>query len=234
MKRRSSYKALPFSYGSNKKQKQEQVFLSRPSVKKTLERMILNKSESKYIDQVAQNAGLSNSGNTNAISLIAQGTAQNQRIGNHITPMYLYAKVCFEINPLATSTQNYTCKFDLILDRQPNGALAPFSTIFDSAVSDAALALRAMGTSGSRFKVLKTVTADLNVGGNQIVSREMYVDLTRLAPQDRTCEYQTSAANIAACVSNHYIFAFSCANGASTDQNTPVMAWTIRLCYKDS
>lgn len=229
-KKRARDAAVEFA----KRARQQRVEQFNSRTKTMVKRLLLNEMETKFIDLVANNQPVSLSGNTQAISLIQQGLTTGQRVGNHIHPQYIYTRGSVSSN--TTGIEAYNFFIAVILDRQPNGALANFSDIYDITIPDAGNALRTIQSTGKRFKVLKRVDIDnICLNGVNCQSWEMYIDLQKaLSDSDRDTEYLSNVGTTAGWSTNHYIIAFGCANGTNTVTNTPVCAYTVRLAYKDA
>lgn len=210
--------------------------LKTDAVKQQVEKIIMSKAETKYITVGSQAVSLSVAGSTIALSSLAQGTDYNQRIGNHVYSKYVHFRIAigFPAAPAATP-ENYVYRFSVVLDKQPNGALASYSTIWDLGTTDGAVSLRAASTYGDRFRILKEVEGALSNNGPQIAYHDCFVNLEMLDEKFRRAEYLTSAAGVAAWASNQILFACSVANlTGAAENNPPVITYNVRYAYKDA
>lgn len=230
------YKALPVTYEKKARATPVQQLVKQPSVRQTLERIILSKQETKFVDNTSTQSNMPLLGQTVALSTIAQGTGTNQRVGNHIYYKYIHARFCVQMGS-TTTTDAAAWRFAVVLDKQPNGNLANFSDIWDMTTADAVLALRTASTYGERFKVLRDVTGVVTAGGdNYVTYMDLYIPLDGpiLDEANRKAEYLTANANVAGWASNHILFAFGCGNRqTSGPASVPTIAYTVRLAYKD-
>ena len=129
---------------------------------------------------------------------VGQGADTNTRIGRKIRHMSCQIKVC--ISSLTASTLSDSGFWSLILDRQPNGALAAFTDIFDTTAGLSGLAPRTILTSQERFRVLATEQWRIGASGQgaepYIYNR--YIDMSKLKGQDAIATFSSGAAGIAA------------------------------------
>lgn len=143
---------------------------------------------------------------TQALNLIAEGNDYNARIGRSITHKYLEISLGIINQPTTTNvtgTGDYG-RWAIVLDRQPNGALATFNVIFDSATG---LGNRITSINQDRFKIIASEefsvatvfspgAAGVGASGAAPYHIRRYVDLSKLKGQDARTKFQGSTANI--------------------------------------
>lgn len=215
---------------SAKRSKSETIVtagLQSSAVRQQLERIILSKSETKYVDNVSSVTAMSAAGQSVALSTVAQGSATNQRIGNHITSKYIHCRFVVEYNGTPCAY-----KFSLVLDKQPNAALAPPSAIWDMGTAQFAVALRAASTYGERFRVLKEIEGTVDAY-HPVMYHDVYFSFDNL--DDRLCraEYIAGTAVVGSWATNQVLFAFGVA-AAGAVANPPNISYTCRYAYKDA
>jgi len=110
-------------------------------------------------------------GNTVLVNGISQGDDFFNRDGRSIKVTGLWVQGKVVLNAAATHD---TVKVALVLDKQPNGALASFGTIYDLSVNNGGLAPRLTNTN-RRFKVLRSKMIDLEAAGNQSHSFKFFI-----------------------------------------------------------
>lgn len=218
------------SYRSSKRPKAESIVtqgLQGSAVRKQLERIILSKTETKYVDTVSNTTAMSVAGSTVALSSVAQGPGTNQRIGNHVTSKYVHCRIVVEYagSPCAF-------KLSLVLDKQPNGAVAGYSTIWDLGIAQAALALRSANTYGERFRVLKEVEGSVDAY-HPVKYFDLYFSFDALDDKLLRAEYIASNVGAGSWATNHVLFAYGIAAAAAVT-NPPNIAYTIRYAFKDA
>lgn len=231
------YKPLPVTY--SKKAKAETVLVQasrKSSFREQVERLIMSKAETKFVDNASVNATMPIAGQTVALSTVAQGTDYNQRIGNHVYSKYVHVRIC--IIPAVATPPNgcWAYRFSIILDKQPNAGLATYANIWDTSVVDAALAFRAANTYGDRFRVLKDIEGTVTpVGDNACCYHDEYINLEyQLDEKFRRAEYLGTAATVASWASNQILFAYGIANSGSTTTDLPTISYNVRYAFKDA
>lgn len=238
----SSYKSRRY-YGSKRESKRAKTSaetivskgLQGNAVRQQLEKIILAKSETKFVTNANIGFSMAPLGQTVALSTIAQGTNFNQRIGNHVTSKYVHFRICVQIGAAATGTSADCCyRFSVVLDKQPNGALATFGTIWDTAVADGALALRNAAQYGDRFRVLKEVHGTINYNGNSVSFHDEYINLEMLDEKFRRAEFLSSGATVGDWSSNQILFAFACGDAGAGPTPVPTISYNVRYAYKDT
>ena len=176
-KRKASYKSL--LKAKNPKTNEVSITPRRQaSVRQTLERIIMDKSETKYVDNANVAGTVPIAGSVVGLSFVAQGTNTNQRVGNHVYHKYVHGKVV--ISAAATNAV-YQWRFFVALDKQPNGALANYSDIYNTTTVDGGMALRANATYGDRFRILKVCEGVVaGYGGSPTAEAiDIYIPLDR-------------------------------------------------------
>lgn len=235
MKRPSSDFQRP---GGKKSYKRSTEYKTQTDLRR-VKRAINNVLELKECYPNAGSFTLSTSGSVTYMSTIAQGTDINQRVGRTIN--YHSVVIDVAVNPNATNSNPPANGFwAIVLDRQPNGALATFGDIFDIAngLGDPAFAHRNTIRFADRFVVL---TRRDFASGPQLATdngyqcREYLPLASRLRGEDIKMKYQGTSAAITdaatgallfvSCVSNQFSF-----NGGGS---LPVMTWNSKLRYTD-
>lgn len=143
------------------------------------------------------------------LNAIAEGTSPISRVGRAVTHSYCEVDI-------AITFQNISSNIDprgdfgfwaIVLDRQPNGALAAFGDIFDTTNSVPGLAFRNTLNFQDRFKILcreEWVVGQMGIAsaaalfstGAQAYHMKKYIDMSNLEGNDATTNYLGSTANI--------------------------------------
>jgi len=148
---------------------------------------------------------------------IGQGTDVRERIGRKIRHNSVSVKVM--VAPRSTMT-NADCGFmAIILDRQPNGTLATFDSMYDSSFvpGNFGLAHRHTTINQERFKVLWTKTWTCpNFANADATMMNEFIDLTTLKGFDATCNYSDTGSGSASINSGQLLFVVAQTNDAQT------------------
>lgn len=138
---------------------------------------------------------------------VAEGTDYNQRIGRSMT--HKYVEVSIGMHSIgATTNTAYPGDYGfwaIVLDRQPNGALAVFGDIFDGANG---LAHRVTSKNQDRFLIIAReewavggnftpVAATIGASGAVPYHMRRFVDLSKLKNKDRSTKFQNTSNGIA-------------------------------------
>lgn len=143
---------------------------------------------------------------TQALNLVAEGTDYNSRIGRSVTHKYLeisLGMICVPTTTGIASNGDYG-RWTIVLDRQPNGALATYNVIFDSATG---LGNRITSINQDRFKII--ASEEFAIGGNVNASTgtqngsgavpyhiRRFVDLSKLKGQDGKTKFMGTGATV--------------------------------------
>jgi len=236
MKRPSSEFQRP---GAKKSYKKSTEYKTQANLRR-IKRAFTNVLELKEVYPNAGAFALSTSGGVTYMSGIPQGTEINQRVGRTINYHSLVIDVAVNPNSLSSAPPGNGF-WAVVLDRQPNGALATFGDIFDLAngLGDPAFAHRNTIRYADRFVVL--IRSDFASGQqtatfNGYQCREYIHLASRLRGEDVKSKYQgtsnaitdaaTGALLFVSCLSNQSAFN---GNGA----NFPLMTWNSKLRYTD-
>jgi hypothetical protein len=205
-----------------------------------IKRSIANVLELKEVYPNAGAAALSTSGTVTYMSGIPQGTEINQRVGRTIN--YHSVVIDVAVNPNALSTAPPGNGFwAIVLDRQPNGALATFGDIFDLAngLGDPAFCHRNTIRYADRFVVL--IRADFASGQQTATLNgyqcKEYIHLaSRLRGEDVKSKYQGTSALISDAATGALLFVSCLSNQSAFNGggiNPPQITWNSKLRYTD-
>ena len=149
---------------------------------------------------------------------VGQGADTNTRIGRKIRHMSCQVRIC--ITGYTTATLADSGFWALILDRQPNGALAAFTDMYDTTLGLSGIAPRTILTSQERFKVLATeqwTASAASQGGSAYICNK-YIDMSKLKGQDGIATFSSGSTGIAAFNSGALllVYAQNALNGIAT------------------
>jgi len=88
--------------------------------------------EIKYIDTIIDDVG-SSGGNVTCLNLVATGTDNTNRIGRKIDIKSVEVKGTYNYTIDTVAAANLITRWAIVLDKQPNGALATFDQIYNTA-----------------------------------------------------------------------------------------------------
>lgn len=201
MVKRSKRGGMPSKAGSKHRKRS---VLKKPSVSDVL-KIIRGEAEKKEINVNNTGAALAITGATTLISGVAEGDDITDRTGRSITYQYCEVHVYCAAN-LADTVAN-AGMWAIVLDRQPNGALAGFSDIFDVSSAPAALAQKNTLTKTDRFKVLAIERFPIGItsGGAAPYYHERFIDLSKLGKDGRE-KFNTTTNVVGAIDTNNLIF----------------------------
>ena len=165
------------------------------------------------------------------INAIITGTDTNNRIGRKLTHRSCNMKVL--ISQSANCTNGDTGFWAVVLDRQPNGALAAFSDIFDTTPgSTLGLAEKNVKLYQDRFKILAMETWIVGpVGQGDPYRKDRWIDLSKLKGPDATANYNGTGGTIAD-LNNGALLFVSAQNASSSPQVT--VAYNANYRYTDA
>lgn len=106
------------------------------------------------------------------VSLTAEGTEYNTRIGRKVKAMSIFLRGQFKINPGATAT---TCRLICFWDKASNNQVPAPSDVMQTN-TDLQSPLD-YDTAGTRFKILMDRTYDLSISGDRVKSFNLYKKL---------------------------------------------------------
>lgn len=192
-----------------------------------VKKQIMKSAETKESDfaDIVTNTTVVN-GYAACLNVIAEGTDYTNRIGRHITPKYVRVDF-FITGPTGVTNlgQFNDCWYAaLVWDRQPDGNLVTYNTIYDfSAGNGHGQPFKATSTSKDRFKILKEERgfaqaieiSAVTAGGNVSESTRchMYVDLSKL---NLRCEFGASGATTPTVGALYWVFGSNNNTGATT------------------
>lgn len=191
--------------------------------------------ELKYFDISSSDAFISAS-TIKAICTVGQGTAANQRVGRKIRVKSVAVQAWLEaVESSANTPENKLLTVDLILDKQPNGALASVTNVFvGQDIMDFPLI-----EYSQRFKILKrkyirgpqpsfvwdtAAGATSNAGYNLPFVMYKKVNIP--------VEFGGTGATIADVVTNAFLFSVRQVNGS--DQPAFTLHWKARCRFTDA
>lgn len=164
-------------------------------------------------------ASIPNTGTVVCVNQMVTGTGVQQFVGNQVT--IKSAAMRFEVDLGATPAPT-SGRVMLIWDKQPNGAVAGFTTIFSSA---SYLAFANVNTR-ERFVVLRNQQFSLSPNGNQTLFFEEYV------PINMTTTFVSGQAAPAVPQTGALLFVYIA--DQATVANQPVITGLIRVRYYDN
>ena len=130
------------------------------------------------------------------INAVATGTDVSNRIGRKVTHRNCTMKVL--VTQGTGCTNGDTGFWAVVLDRQPNGALAAFSDIFDTTNSPTlGLAEKNTRLYQDRFKVLAMEPWVIGpLGQGDPYRKDRFIDMSKLKSNDATANYNGTGATI--------------------------------------
>lgn len=200
--------------------------------------IITNNREIKQLEfYLAQTNLTTGSGTPINLTNIGQGDDTNQRSGRMVLSEYVVLNVA--LAPSGTMDGNAYGSFIVVLDTEPDGAAPSLSEIYGTGVvTDPLLAPRNVNFL-SRYKVLMrrdfSLCGETNSGvdgARNLLFRE-YVDLRRLAIEDRKVRYGTTAAGVPNKNSIYVIYFTSSQSTFSPGVNPIQITVGGKYCYSD-
>lgn len=189
--------------GPKKKRKQyKQTKLTNQTL---LTRLINNRAEKKQLDTVVVDTStfVSNASNTYVACLnqTAEGDDSVNRTGRSINHSYLeidfsmYASATM-LSALAGQQSSFLGRIAIILDKQPNQALASYASIYEVVSSLNGSALRNVQTYPDRFQVLNTEIIQFSTSQGSF-KKKIFINLAnRLKGKDQEAKYAATAAAV--------------------------------------
>lgn len=167
-------------------------------------------------------ANIPNTGVVVCVNQMITGTGTQNFVGNQIT--IKQASMRFEVDLPATPANQVPTsgRVMLIWDRQPNGAVPAFNTIFSS---NSYLAFANINTR-DRFVVLRNQQFSLSPNGNQTLFFEEFVDI------NMTTTFVSGQATAAVPQTGALLFVYI--SDQSGADNQPTIAGIIRVRYYDN
>ncbi len=151
--------------------------------------------EYKFKDtQHTPGVGITQAGIVQDLVTLAQGTTVSTREGDQVKFVSLYLNYFGDMSASATAS---TVRVVIVHDKQPNGATATNSQIFDDAtVNDLIISPKNLGNK-FRFKILYNKLHQMSINGNQNFRGSKYIKLNMLT------RYSGSAGTIADITTNN-------------------------------
>ena len=128
------------------------------------------RAEKKFINkEITDTAGITPI--TDSLILLSQGTGESDRIGNKITVVSIAIRCLVEMNDSTETTQG---RVMVILDRQPNGALAtPSEILQDPSGGDSYLSYLNLANR-KRFRVIRSMRFRMSNTGRKSQTLSMF------------------------------------------------------------
>jgi hypothetical protein len=134
---------------------------------RSLANLIASSGETKFFDTLINETSITATGSiVPSLNLVAQGTADNQRIGRELKIKGLYIRGQFEQNTSTTVTSAIKMRLIIYLDKQANGAAATMGDILDTTVITTPVNAFRNLDNAKRFKILKDKRVQLNFYGH--------------------------------------------------------------------
>jgi len=180
------------------------------------------------------------------VSGMSQGATGSNRVGDEINYVYFEVNIAAYNSVITTSTPpNGDCGFwSLILDRQPNGALAAFADIYDDSVGGiSGLDFRTSLKNADRFLVLKTEEWSIGCGylntagtystlsGAEPYKCKSFVDMRKKGNDAKESFNAGTTGAITAIDSNAVLFVWA-STLTTTNNNTNLLA-QVKCRYTD-
>jgi len=143
--------------GKAKRSRSAFEFKGRKNFARAVKSVVLNKvMEKKFTYQIYTNQEMDYDGHRHYLTQIAQGTSDQERVGRHITPNYLTAKLWIRAMSGSTSTARAAWSVLLVQDKQQVGDAYAAATeiITDIGTANAPMGLIKDANRG-RFKILR-------------------------------------------------------------------------------
>jgi len=192
---------------------------------------VLQAADHKEIDTyLVDSTGLNSVGTVALVSGIAEGTGLSQRVGRKVQHGYIMLDIF--ITSGSMSTQYDSGRISIVLDRQPNQAVAAYGDIYHTTTALAGNSFRDTTENQDRFKVLKNiqymVAGNASTGSQQIFKHTCFISLKYLQGLDRN---QTFGSNTAASVqSNSILITYG---GNQVAAAFPQITYNVKYRYTD-
>lgn len=209
-------------------------YVSKKNIQKMVSQQIERSAEHKQLDNYVTPAApvnLNTSGTVDLINGCAEGTANVQRIGRDIKMIYL--EIDFTVFLSIASIPQFDSGFiSVVLDRQPDFAVAGFSSIYDTSVTAAGSALRNITLYPDRFKVLRRIEFNLDANGSTTFHQKLFVPLKYLKGMDSHVKFGGTTAAISSIGSNALYLTYG-SNILQTTGNETKFFYTTRVRFID-
>lgn len=171
------------------------------------------------------------------ISGIAVGDDYTDREGRAIR--YLHMNLKMMLSAIAATTTSNFGRWAIVLDRQPNGTLATYAQVFNTAVGlgDAAIAPQIAGTE-ERFRILSDHAFHISplTGGKPNQYWDIDLDLARmLNARDQIQRFNSTVATVSAVNTNALllVYAVSGQSGFASASNYAVFSFQSDLEFQE-
>jgi len=159
------------------------------------------------------------------INLIAEGTDDQQRVGNKVSMVTMELRVAISPGVTQTIAQRYS--YYVILDKQPNGVATGFNSIFDTTFGAAGVFPN--WATKDRFKILYQKHGIQNIVANNGYASSEFVDTQFLKINAQT-NYNGPTATIGA-VQTNALYIVAIGDGTVDDTAKPLMIVHARLVF---
>lgn len=208
--------------------------------------VVQGQAEKKEADTVVSFTMNATQSNVQLISGCSQGTTGSNHVGDEIKHMYVEVDLSISNSVVATNSTGPfagdTGFWAIVLDRQPDGALAAFTDIFDANVTPGT-AFRVTTKNQERFKILSrnewaVGCSGATLGGTAVITGAMpyhikeFIDLSKLRGNDAEQHFNAGTTGaITAIDSNCLLFVIG---GSTSDaDNTTVMIGQTKYRFTD-
>jgi len=162
--------------GKAKRSRSAFEFKGRKNFARAVKSVVLNKvMEKKFTYQIYTNQEMDYDGHRHYLTQIAQGTGDQERVGRHITPNYLTAKLWIRATAATTATSRSSWSVLLVQDKQQVGDAYAAATeiITDIGTANAPMGLIKDANRG-RFKILRRWEGCCDISTNNGVYLNIY------------------------------------------------------------
>jgi len=162
--------------GKAKRSRSAFEFKGRKNFARAVKSVVLNKvMEKKFTYQIYTNQEMDYDGHRHYLTQIAQGTSDQERVGRHITPNYLTAKLWIRATAATTATSRSSWSVLLVQDKQQVGDAYAAATeiITDIGTANAPMGLIKDANRG-RFKILRRWEGCCDISTNNGVYLNIY------------------------------------------------------------
>lgn len=173
------------------------------------------------------------------INGIAQGNTEITRIGDEVKHAYVEINLFISNLVTANTAGPFTgdCGFwAVVLDRQPNGALAAFGDMFDTSIAGSAgLDFRITTKNQNRFKIISrnewcvgcsqvdNAAQGLFVTGAQPYHIKEFIDLSKLQGEDKSVHFNVGTTNAITAIDTGALLFVVAATTSDADNITTVI-----------
>lgn len=211
----------------------KKLYRSKESFKTAVRKAI--KAEVKNNDsQPAASSVISPAGILFPLNLIAEGDDINQRQGRKIRMVSVGIKSWF--SGVTGSPAGDKIRLSLVVDKQPNAALATMADIYD-VVGQGVISHRQADTYSDRFKVLKEWYMDFCLSSATSFEApgfaDMYLDMSKYPDDITQVNYGGTTAVIGSVTRNTYYLCASTIVTSVTNTSTDGLHFNARVRYTD-